>query len=207
MLYSVRRRLSRTWLAACVALGVAALALITVLVFAPRGVIRLGHGDPPNPERDVMPPKQQPVTQDDGSAGDVGPPRSDAVPTERIASAEPPVLKAEEVIAAFNCARETLRLAPYQRDTQLDREAEALLQRFLRDGDEYLDPGYNGYTLTGQLLLDSAYQPERPNGCEIGGFDVTQVQDLAASQTIGVALAPVANAYNRPLYQAIIIGR
>lgn len=206
MLYLFRRRLSRTWLLACVALSIAALSLIMVLVVAPPGLIPLGYGNVSHTGENADNPKHQPATQDKNTSVEARQPNVDSIPTQAVTSALP-VLKQEEVIVAFDCARETLQLPPYQRDAQLDREAEALLQHFLTDGEAHLDPGYNGYTLTGQLLLDAAYGSELTNGCSVGGFDVTQVQDLHTSQTIGVALAPVTNAYRRPMYQTIIIGR
>ncbi len=203
MFYTIRRHRSRMWLAAVLALGIGALALVTVLAVSPGSMLRLAQGmqaDAPRPtehgDADHRHPEAdapQPVAAHASAA---------ALPANGLSP-----LTAEDVVAAFDCARDKARLPTYERDAELDREAAILLQHFQHKGEAHLEPGENGYTLTGQLLLDSAATAAPPRGCEVGGFDVTQVPDLDRSHRIGVALAPVPNPYDRPLYHAIVIGR
>jgi hypothetical protein len=200
MLYTFRRRRLRMWLVAGLALGIAALTLITVLV-APGSALRLGKA-----QQEQAP---YPADGDDQSDARVDAPQP--VAAHPIAVAMPaqavPILSHADIIAAFDCARGRARLPAYERDAALDREATTLLQRLQRDGEAHLEPGDNGYTLTAQLLLDSAATVDAPQTCEVGGFDIAQVPDLDRSTRIGVALAPVPNAYRRSLYHAVVIGQ
>jgi hypothetical protein len=136
---------------------------------------------------------------------------ADAAPALTSTSApEPqgsPPLTADEVVAAFDCARARHGLPSYGRDAQLDREADALLSRLLRNGEDHLHHDEGSYALTGQLLLDSAYPSDPLLPCAIGGFDVLHVQDLDRSAEIGLAVAPVPNAYGRPMYLVLVLGR
>ncbi len=203
MRYTLRRRLSRTWLAAWTALALAALALAALVAATPGDLILLGTERPADDPAGAMPRATHHLV--DHAADQPEQPAPASGPASRAAA--PPPLTVETVLGAFNCARQRAQLPPYQHDPALDREAESLLQHALRDADQHLDGADYGYTLTGQLLLDSEYPLELERSCGVGGFDVGQVQDLDQAERIGIAVAAVPNAYQRPLYQAIVVGR
>lgn len=118
-------------------------------------------------------------------------------------TAVPNLLTSESVITAFNCARSGQRLPPYIRDPKLDDTAKNILKRVITDPTKPLQDFEQDFTLTGQLLLDTAYPVL--SQCMIGGFDAGRVDKLAQSSRIGVAIAPM-QVYDDTLYLTIIVG-
>jgi len=109
----------------------------------------------------------------------------------------------ETVVAAFDCARNKRHLPPYKRDLTLDEKANSILERILTDPTQSLSDDEQGFTLTGQLLLDAAYPVL--SECMVGGFDVGRVEKLERSSRIGVAIAPMF-IYEQSLFLTIIVG-
>jgi len=143
-------------------------------------------------------------------AGQMQPQQEQSNPSHIAAGNEPAstiqdeaALTPDRVVAAFDCARAGHKLPAYKRDPELDAQAKIILQRVVADPSQPLIPHENGYTLTGQLVLDPSY-PKLTN-CMVGGFDVAQVKDLARSKRIGVALART-TVYEQALYLTIIVG-
>lgn len=133
--------------------------------------------------------------------------RSDLVQRGETGATEastPTGLTAEQVIAAFNCARTRAALPEYARTAALDAEASRLLQQIQRDAQFHLHQGDGVYTLSGQFLLN-ADTPTRD--CEVGGFDVANLPDLDKANTIGIAMRPLSNPYRQPLFQVAVVGR
>lgn len=204
MRYTLRRHLSRTWLAAVIALVLAALAIIALVAASPGGLIRLGRDNDATGNEQIRAAVDG-ATHPDGTDHAHNEP-DDPAPAATATAADPSLM-ADDVLQAFNCARQRAQLPPYTRDPQLDGEAQRVLERALRNGEDDLHLDDHGYTLTGQLLLDSGYGYELSDTCAVGGFDVSDVPDLDQAQRIGLALVAVPNAYGRPLYQAIVLGR
>jgi hypothetical protein len=200
MRFFVRRHLGWPWIAALSTVACAALIIGSVIATASGALIPLGQGG--SPAERATPVLPRPV-----GGGDVHRVASTDEPAapDRAAASVGSVLMSEQVFTAFDCARGMQSLPAFQRDAQLDREAASILQRLVRNPDSHLEPGEHGYTLTGQLLLDAGVEPEHP--CEVGGFDIAAVADLDRAGRIGAAVEPVANAYGRPLYHAVVIGR
>lgn len=109
----------------------------------------------------------------------------------------------EKVIAAFDCARTRRQLPAYTRDTALDDQANAILKRVIANPQQPLNDYEQGFTLTGQLMLDATYPVL--SECMVGGFDVARVEQLERSSRIGVAIAPM-QLYEDLLYLTIVVG-
>lgn len=140
------------------------------------------------------------VPEDTVLASDEG--RSSLPLTSKSANAVPssaPLadrLTPDLVVSAFNCARRQRMLPSYVRRPDLDTTAARLLENAAP-----LQSGEAGFTLTGQLILDTT-QPVRE--CHIGGFNVAQVHDLERATEIGVAVAPLPQP---GLFVAVVVGQ
>lgn len=129
--------------------------------------------------------------------------------TKNAASVQPlapatAIVGEADVIAAFDCARSKQALPAYQRDAQLDREAQRMLAQLLATPGAQLTDNTNSYKLTGQLLLDATLGQQ---GCAVGGFDVARIKDLQKASRIGAAVAAVPADTQPPLVMAVVLGR
>lgn len=215
--HSRSRLLQRTNISWTLALGVAAIALLSgVLVW----LVSSRYGQFQVLDSRQATSAQQPLstagvaaTPDTASSDLIA--VATEVPNQRDADAsgsaasDSPVathhaLIEQQVIDAFSCARAERGLPGYERNVRLSSEAKAILEHIRREPEDVFGDKEPRYSLTGQLLIDFGEQSTKP--CSLGGFDVASVDGLDRSSRIGVAVAPL-TIYGRIVYLTIIVGR
>lgn len=123
-----------------------------------------------------------------------------AVLPVRAADLDHATVPTSAVATAFNCARQRTGLAPYVVDAQLTAEANTVATR-IQTGGRGPQPGEQGWTLTGTLVLDTSHATQ---DCMVGGVDLSDVPDLERAGSMGIAVVPLPEPN---LVLAVVVGR